>query len=340
MAFSSRNNLATASPSPEPTLPAWYYRLLRITIEEDRPIDPEDFDEDISDLEESSEDERSDCGSVGSECLGDLDDDDDDNMSVRTFTGSEADFYYELRPEREERKRFLRDVRLANQPLKEEEREFERILVNGTQKAEERLEEAILQGQEPPELNFYNHSVFNMFSVDYQEYIDSIQDREQRDDFRDPQVEFHKPDLPSDLTGHGARKWTAHIHFSSGSGANIDIFSLPKCVDLEDRLLETQYRTFNIEFRFINEDYLFITVPWELIFGPTDELSPPRNRRPESAPEFFTFACVNETCDPPETRREKASSRLLIKQWEKEYDVEEDNKWLPQYAHWPPSWTC
>lgn len=31
-------------------LPAWYYRLVQITIEEDRDIEPSDFDEDISEL--------------------------------------------------------------------------------------------------------------------------------------------------------------------------------------------------------------------------------------------------------------------------------------------------
>lgn len=36
-------------------LPAWFKRLVRITIKEDRDIEPHDFDEDISELDETSD---------------------------------------------------------------------------------------------------------------------------------------------------------------------------------------------------------------------------------------------------------------------------------------------
>lgn len=35
---------------PRQKLPAWYYRLLALTIKEDRDVSPEDFDEDLSSL--------------------------------------------------------------------------------------------------------------------------------------------------------------------------------------------------------------------------------------------------------------------------------------------------
>jgi hypothetical protein len=55
-------------------LPAWYYRLVGITVREDHEIYPKVFDEDISDLEDGSERD----GEVKEEENVDYDDDYDD----------------------------------------------------------------------------------------------------------------------------------------------------------------------------------------------------------------------------------------------------------------------
>jgi hypothetical protein len=80
-------------------LPEWYYRLVSITVREDREIYPKDFDEDISNLEEGSEgdgeEQQKEEGNV------DYDDDYDDGWdSDRSYTGSDADYYYELKADR------------------------------------------------------------------------------------------------------------------------------------------------------------------------------------------------------------------------------------------------
>ena len=106
-------------PKPPVTkLPAWYYRLLK----EFREIYPEDFDEDLSDLEVgtncSEEEESGEHEVQGGEIEGNDDEDtensdyegsneSEDVESDRSYDGSDADYYYELKEEREDRKNQL-----------------------------------------------------------------------------------------------------------------------------------------------------------------------------------------------------------------------------------------
>jgi hypothetical protein len=128
--------------NPRQKLPAWYHRLLALTMKEDRDVYPEDFDEDLSDLEDSSEvEEEEERASMRSECRCDKEycecesqnqDDDDDvydsdsRISGRSYNGSDAGYYYELKDEREERKRELQNIRELEQKAKEEQQTFER----------------------------------------------------------------------------------------------------------------------------------------------------------------------------------------------------------------------
>ncbi|OBT47088.1 hypothetical protein VE00_03132 [Pseudogymnoascus sp. WSF 3629] len=68
---------------------------------------PEDFDEDLSELEESDEldEKKCECGGDASECECDLAD--EHKESERSYNGSDADIYYELKETRKERKREL-----------------------------------------------------------------------------------------------------------------------------------------------------------------------------------------------------------------------------------------
>ena len=57
---------------PRQELPAWYYRLLALTVQEDREVYPADFDEDLSVFEESRDDSEMDP--MGTECECDSED--------------------------------------------------------------------------------------------------------------------------------------------------------------------------------------------------------------------------------------------------------------------------
>ncbi|KAJ3530113.1 hypothetical protein NM208_g9470 [Fusarium decemcellulare] len=230
-----------------------------------------------------------------------------------------------------------RERREEKRQQKERDLEFQQKMVNEVEEAEEQLEEAIRQGQEPPKLDVFNSGVhFKIYSVDHRDYFWDLEPEL----LGPPAVEFHDRYIPSDQIDDGAGECIGHIQFFSGSGPFLAPFSPPKHAALEGQLLETQCGTYDIEVRFISNDYLFMTVPREVILEAMDELPPPNNRRPKSAPEFFTFACINEEGEKARERykisRENTENERQRNQRAREAhqaaddDDEDENKWLPQ----------
>lgn len=115
------------SASRRAELPSWYYRVLGLRWDQS-PFDykdSEDFDEDLSELEEGSK--QKDDAEEESDC-----------ESERSYTGSDADLYYEFKAEREERKR----EKLQGQKDKARQLELEK-----SKEDEVRAEYESLQGQ-------------------------------------------------------------------------------------------------------------------------------------------------------------------------------------------------
>jgi hypothetical protein len=88
-------------------LPAWYYRVVSLGYIKDRDPYPEDFDEDLSELGSSDKSDEKECVCDGedSDCECELGD--EDKESERSYDGSDAGNYYELKEIRKERKREL-----------------------------------------------------------------------------------------------------------------------------------------------------------------------------------------------------------------------------------------
>lgn len=92
-------------------LPPWYRRLRAIAIKEDREIELWEFDEDLSewdddyptDYDEPNAEAECECTDEH-ECQCQIPDSNDDAGSERSYDGSDADYYYELKAEREQRK--------------------------------------------------------------------------------------------------------------------------------------------------------------------------------------------------------------------------------------------
>jgi hypothetical protein len=110
----SRVEKQRAPQKPRDEFPAWFYRVAGIEWNENRDYRPTDYDEDLSELEEADEpsseqDSVCECDYSGCEEERHLEDEEDswDNKSERSRQGSVADYYYELKDEREERKREL-----------------------------------------------------------------------------------------------------------------------------------------------------------------------------------------------------------------------------------------
>ena len=115
-------------------LPSWYYRVHNITFEEDREARPCDFDEDLSEIEEDKdqesdpaeqpkEEEDCACSSDDPECDCQSEDNDMSDGSERSYDGFDA--YYELKGEREERKRGNLQEKLRLRKEKKRELEME-----------------------------------------------------------------------------------------------------------------------------------------------------------------------------------------------------------------------
>ncbi|KAK0657299.1 hypothetical protein B0T16DRAFT_452780 [Cercophora newfieldiana] len=89
-------------------------------------MEPCNFDEDLSELEDEEDEDAEDDGD-GDEVEDDDEDDDDDDAdeleseSERSYAGTDADYYYELKEKREDRKRAVLKGRQEKEGLREVE---------------------------------------------------------------------------------------------------------------------------------------------------------------------------------------------------------------------------
>ncbi|KAI8217130.1 hypothetical protein K4K54_011948 [Colletotrichum sp. SAR 10_86] len=158
-------------------LPSWYYRVSHLSDTCGVGVCSEFFDEDISDLESDKGEStvegvpaaKRDCGCAGKDCEHHVDVDgkqdiigSDDNSSERSYDGSDADDYYELRDLREERKRELRVIAKERQGL----RDYESDKVQEVRAAYKSLKKAEKEN-ETLSMGFLASKTFRLYSPDY-----------------------------------------------------------------------------------------------------------------------------------------------------------------------------
>lgn len=87
-------------------LPPWFYRVATLAVVSgEKEVDPEDFDEDLSELDEKesrfcSAECECECDCDVSDCDCDFECEcEDDGNSEQSFEGSDAEYYYELKDE-------------------------------------------------------------------------------------------------------------------------------------------------------------------------------------------------------------------------------------------------
>ncbi|KAK4074502.1 uncharacterized protein Triagg1_5098 [Trichoderma aggressivum f. europaeum] len=277
--------------APGPKLPAWYYRLVALTIKEDRDVFPEDFDEDLSDIDgENPSESGCDCDSEDGEC----DCDDQSHSSERSYNGSDADYYYELKDERKERKQQLRDYKVKEDKDKEHWRKWENVRVEEVQAAYESLQQAEIKGHIPSPLDSISGKHFNLYSLDHFDHrYDSLV-------YPTKYVEFYYIEEGDDTVTvkqppTRETKSEGHLYLDSACGCDFDLFSPPKQAGLEKYSLKDIDGKFAPIFQFISNDHLIVTVPRDIVF--MDVPGPP------SAPDTFTFYGVRH--DYPEEKRRR-----------------------------------
>ncbi|PTB52940.1 hypothetical protein M431DRAFT_18398 [Trichoderma harzianum CBS 226.95] len=140
------------------------YRLVALTIEKKRDVRPDDFDEDLSDIDATSNPSGLDCDCDGEDCECD---NQSSHSSERSYNGSDADYYYKLKHEREERKQQLRDWKVRDREEKEYWRKAESVREEEVQAAYKSLQQAESKGHLIPPLDSIAHKVFHLYSLDY-----------------------------------------------------------------------------------------------------------------------------------------------------------------------------
>ncbi|KAF5009866.1 hypothetical protein FDECE_3939 [Fusarium decemcellulare] len=305
MPRSFREAIRTAEHISTPSLPSWYYRLL--TIRRDRLIEPYDFDEDLSDLEETGGEkgDEDNCSTHGS-CKHDTGDsecdcesagsDTDSDLTERSYDGSDADLYYQLKCDREERKHQLQDITKCQRQEKTARREFEQQQEQEVLEAYERLKKAIREGNMPPKLERLVDKSFNLYSVDH---VDHCWEPEL---YGLKHISFYEEVISGEHkhgSSNNATKIDGQMILSSDCDWELDSFLAPEYASTKAYKLKDSDGEFAIECRFISNDYIMITAPRELVFMEEDQI-------PSTA---GTFKFVGISVDSETERQRRRSKR-------------------------------
>ncbi|VUC25618.1 unnamed protein product [Clonostachys rosea] len=255
-----------------PHRPAWYYRVLALR-EEEGDLEPEAFDEDISDLE--SQDDQSSIG--------------DDSDSYEE--------YYSLKVERERRKQVLKFIREMEQGIRGEEQK----VMDKVDAVYQNLKLGLQNGAHPKPFTIPGGSggcLFKLYSVDFHDHGPkrAILGNSLYVDFYPVNTAHGK--LVQQLYEHGdfnpiystneerLHQYYGHVYFNSEPRVIFSTFEPPKEADLVERNLEPDENTYLSRITFLDDRYLILTLDAEAVFG--DEPIPP------SAPSRFKFVGVEE----------------------------------------------
>ncbi|KAI1079044.1 hypothetical protein F5B20DRAFT_545957 [Whalleya microplaca] len=308
--------------------PEWYTRVLRVSAErkksklrtrgrdsretesesesESEYVRPEDFDEDLSDtVQESDESDctfECRCDKPESECECDM-------TSKHSYEGEDADYYYELKSEREERKWELKERRDPDARAKERKLSTHKSKVKEVMNAYRGLEEATAQGEPSPPISIFSTpeadkicpvpidaKIYDLYSVDY---VENCYDRDTayyRGSWN--YVEFYPlaPDDPPPKKRRRHRKrqnqartdqkTVGHIYVSPASDFGFRPFRAPEHASLQKHRFEG-HDDEEVTIQIISQKYLIIQVSRDMVA---------KHERyqqvPQSAPKVFEFVGI------------------------------------------------
>ncbi|KAF4973281.1 hypothetical protein FSARC_356 [Fusarium sarcochroum] len=236
----------------EPRLPAWYYRV-SVAVRKRNGVILWDFDEDISDLDETNQDGE-----------------------TQSYDGPDAAYYYELRKKREERKRELHRRKEHIRKLKEDAREAELKKQQEVQTAYEAFEITISSGGK----NYLGplDSQFDLFCLDY------------FDRFYDPSLHGYQRKYIKFQYPEGQQEEGRNVLLNGRLWLNPNVdyelgpFSPPEQASLDHFKLKTIDDRFTLALQFIDKDHLILRISRNLVF-----MDKPQDA---SGPETFIFMGV------------------------------------------------
>jgi hypothetical protein len=273
---------------PEKKFPAWYYRVVTLdVIEGYRLVYPEDFDEDLSELDEKEKDEASerecDCGNSECDC-------DEDTESERSYDGSEAEYYYELKDEREERKRELLEDRKIFEEAKAEMMEYEKAREDEVNAAYKSFEGRKLakKDRKIPQDSILNQA-FDLFSSDHVDRffldLDSHHANKSVHFYRDEDEVQDVSSNDGKQVGRQEKLIHGDVRFDSDTGCQFGPFPLPTHARRKTVRVKSHDGKYDLWFKFIGNGYLKLSVSRDLVFEHGLVSSP-------TAPEMFDFVGI------------------------------------------------
>ncbi|KAH7015845.1 hypothetical protein EDB80DRAFT_345790 [Ilyonectria destructans] len=278
-----RNSRIKKNPRQQkqkPNYPAWYIRLVALTLTGEIDVEQDDFDEDISELEEDPDDgsaEEVECGCDGDDpecaCLA------EDQESERSHDDSDADDYYLLKEQREDRKKEL--FRLKKHEGKEKAmlREYDRTKEDEVRAAYQSLKDNSSVRQEIP-VESLATEFFELFSTDLIDYCYYSMRGTMRFDMEYPTKRGgeYVDEKPEDWDGI----LDCQIYIDSDVVCQLKLRA-PKYASLKPITLKSKGGVYEVSVIFMGNGYMKLTVSREFVFKGS------RRPIPHEAPKFFEF---------------------------------------------------
>ncbi|KAM0243062.1 hypothetical protein ACHAP5_006938 [Fusarium lateritium] len=286
--------------------PAWFNRVYALAIKREEqgqgnywdpelPINPSDFDEDISD-----------CSSVDScssgkgckfndegECTIHGNDAEDSDFS----TGSNAEDldlqYYEMKIQREERKRELkelRDLKRERKKITKEDMDLEISRVKEVVKVWQECKAK--KHNEPTILKSLKDRRFTLWSIEHLQWAP--------DELLSPKfIQFY----PMDDSDIRETPYMGHMVTGNDPLCCLDPFIQPKNVGTKSYKLRADEGEREVQIKFIHDNYLAVRISRDLVY-----INEP-DRAPEDAPEFFFYWGICDDYTLAQSRRDKKEKR-------------------------------
>jgi hypothetical protein len=268
--------------------------VLHITIDEDRDVSPEDFDEDLSDVECSKEEKPREREIIDwtddHQDAHDFDDEEpsesEDAISERSYDGSDADYYYELKEEREDRKR-----------EKGKAYSFENSKELEVQSAYDAMK---LEKENSVALGLFDQNTsnnFRLYSTDWvQHCFPSCVHASPYVEFYDLSENYSRP-----LAEQETRQITGHLYINGSLDCDFKPFYPPQHASLDEFELQSNSDKYKLMIQFFSHDYVRLKVGQGFFFQKTP--------RPPKAPDFFEFVGIRRNWEKERLKREREAKK-------------------------------
>lgn len=307
------------------SLPSWYFRVLSLCYKGDREVEPWEFDEDLSELEDDKEQESGgvkqrreeevgevggaeaeeycECGREDDECSCYFESDsggDESEESERSYNGSDADCYYELKGEREERKR----EKLRERKQKERARDMETAKEEEVRAAYRSFKKARKEGETTP-IDSLAGQEFKLFCSDHVDhfYSDDIYPTK-RVQFYHPHHD-HNPNFDRAKLGKETGMLHGLVYLDGSASCGFGPFRAPRRASRKAVKVKSDEGPYEVSLKFLGNGYLKLRVSREMVFMGRRGASTSGSAPSLVAPKVFEFFGIWRDTDKEKAERQE-----------------------------------